>query len=193
MLKVEEIRSVLAARTPPIVTEDKRRAAVAMILLGAEEASELFFIRRAEYPGDPWSGDVAFPGGGVEEQDESTRATAERETFEEIGLTLPPESYLGPLGEISGAYLPVSIACHLYHLDKLPELRLNGEVVRTFTVPFAVLLDPTRNMPATFHYRGQDRTHPTIDLSGYSEKMLWGISYRLLQKFCARLELGSLR
>lgn len=184
---------MLAQSSAPVATQEKRRAAVAMVLLGEPIAEELLFIRRAEYQGDPWSGDVAFPGGGVETQDRDSRATAERETREEIGLVLTDEAYLGMLGSINGAYLPVSVACHLYQLPELPPLTLNAEVVETFRVPLSVLLDPKRNQERSFEYRGARHCHPIIDLEGYCERYLWGISYRLLQTFLATLELAPLR
>ncbi len=173
--------------------EGKRRTAVAMILIGNGEAEELLFIRRAEFQGDPWSGDVAFPGGGVEEQDADSRATAERETLEEIGLMLPQEAYLGTLGSITGAYLPVSIACHIYQLESLPPVTLNGEVVKAFRVPLKVLLEPERNQQRTFEYRNSHHSHPTIELNGYCDYFLWGISYRILQRFFVTMGVESLR
>ncbi|NCO50914.1 MAG: NUDIX domain-containing protein, partial [Deltaproteobacteria bacterium] len=66
-----------------------------MIFSGANQAEELLFIRRAERENDPWSGDIAFPGGGIEAQDIDCRAAAERETREEIGLSLTQKEYLG--------------------------------------------------------------------------------------------------
>ena len=170
-----------------------RRAAVAMILIGAPQAEELLFIRRADYQGDPWSGDVAFPGGGVEAEDADSRATAERETHEEIGLVLSDEAYLGTLGSIDGAYLPIQISCHLYQLAERPQLVPNNEVVETFYIPLAVLLEAARNQERTFAYRGHHRTHPILDLEGYCERFLWGISYRLLQKFFTTLGIHNLR
>lgn len=170
-----------------------RRAAVAMILIGTPRAQELLFIRRADYPGDPWSGDVAFPGGGVEKQDADSRATAERETSEEIGLVLPDEAYLGVLGSIAGAYLPVNIACHLYQLAARPQLELNNEVLEIYYIPLAVLLEPVRNQDKQFEYRGLHHTHPIIDLNGYCDHFLWGISYRLLKKFFVTLDVNRLR
>ncbi len=171
----------------------RRCAAVAMILIGAPEAKELLFIRRAHYQGDPWSGDVAFPGGGIEAEDADSRAAAERETCEEIGLVLSDEAYLGILGSINGAYLPVNICGHLYQLTDRPQLRLNDEVLEAFYVPLSALLDPQRNQERSFEYRGNHLTHPIIDLEGYCDRFLWGISYRLLQKFFVTLGIHSLR
>jgi hypothetical protein len=36
---------------------------------------------------------------------------------------------------------------------------------------------------AQFHYRGSQRKHPIIDLSEWSSRPLWGITYRLLDNF----------
>ena len=33
------------------------------VLLSCFDEPEIFFIQRAEYEGDPWSGQIAFPGG----------------------------------------------------------------------------------------------------------------------------------
>lgn len=170
-----------------------RRAAVAMILIGSPVAKELLFIRRADYQGDPWSGDVAFPGGGVEPQDADSRATAERETHEEIGLVLSDEAYLGKLGSINGAYLPVNISCHLYQLASQPPLKPNNEVLETFYIPLTTLLEQERNQERLFEYRGNQRSHPIIDLDAYCDHFLWGISYRLLQKFFVSLGIHQLR
>ncbi|MCF6179891.1 MAG: CoA pyrophosphatase [Geopsychrobacter sp.] len=186
------IREILTLNPAPQQENPGKQAAVAMILIGAPQATELLFIRRAEYPGDPWSGDVAFPGGGIETQDTDSRATAERETLEELSLRLAPTSYLGPLGTFKGAYLPVSISAHIYQLNTRPALCLNSEVVNAFYVPLALLLDPTRNQSHNFIYRRKNHSHPTIDLDGYCDHFLWGISYRLLQKFFVRLGIDSL-
>jgi 8-oxo-dGTP pyrophosphatase MutT (NUDIX family) len=65
-----------------------RRAAIALVLLEQESALEVLLIERAQRDGDPWSGHMALPGGHVEPSDSDLGATAERETFEEVGLDL---------------------------------------------------------------------------------------------------------
>jgi 8-oxo-dGTP pyrophosphatase MutT (NUDIX family) len=80
-----------------------RRAAVALVLrvpVGAA-GPELLLVKRAEYPGDPWSGHVAFPGGRAEPDDASPWHTAARETWEETGLDLLAAGrLLGTLDEL---------------------------------------------------------------------------------------------
>jgi 8-oxo-dGTP pyrophosphatase MutT (NUDIX family) len=48
----------------------------------------VLFIRRTRRPGDPWGGDMAFPGGFRAPADAEPVDTARRETTEEVGLEL---------------------------------------------------------------------------------------------------------
>lgn len=62
---------------------------------------EILFIKRAGRVGDRWSGHVAFPGGRRDPPDVDDRATAIRETREEVGLDLAHRHclYVGNLPE----------------------------------------------------------------------------------------------
>lgn len=53
-----------------------------------EADPEVLFIKRASRKGDRWTGHVALPGGGRDPEDENDRATAVRETWEEVGIDL---------------------------------------------------------------------------------------------------------
>src|SRR5690606_38271331 len=71
-----------------------KRAAVALVLRqppsgpSTPASAEVLLIRRAEQPGDPWSGHMALPGGRCEPTDANVLVTAQRETHEEVGLSL---------------------------------------------------------------------------------------------------------
>ena len=186
MLTVDGIRALLQEHRPrQIAAAEKKNAAVAILLTDGTEGPEILFIRRAEYAGDPWSGDVAFPGGGIEAEDSGPQQAAEREVSEEIGVQLTKDQYLGRLDDLRGAYLPIRISCFVYLLADKPLLKLNGEVVSGFWVPLNQLQSPARGQEVCFEYRGTTRSHPTIMLDDYCDHFLWGISYRLLESLFA--------
>lgn len=62
---------------------------------------EVVFIKRAAREGDRWTSHVALPGGKRDPEDEDDKATAIRETVEEIGLdlTAPEALFVGNLPE----------------------------------------------------------------------------------------------
>ena len=93
---IAKLRTSLGARRAleAEVEADVRKAAVALIFrAGADGSPELLFIKRAEYAGDPWSGQIAFPGGREESGDASLQETATRETREETGIDLAREAF----------------------------------------------------------------------------------------------------
>ena len=76
-------------------------AAVALVFAGRDGDLRLCFIRRATHPRDPWSGQMALPGGRATPADASLCAAAVRETHEEVGLSLARARYLGALPPIA--------------------------------------------------------------------------------------------
>lgn len=180
----DDIRKILDAHRPPPLPADLRtRAAVALILCASRSGLELLFIERAKHAGDPWSGDLGFPGGKVEADDGDERLAAERETREEIGLDLGEARYLGRLAEITGAHLPVRVACFVYGLAEHPPLRLSDEVRSAFRVPLETLCDPDRHIEATVRFGGTTLVRPAIRVLEPGQTVLWGLTYRLVIRF----------
>ncbi|MCW8859605.1 MAG: CoA pyrophosphatase [Deltaproteobacteria bacterium] len=191
MLAIEQIRERLIEYQPKSLQRVvQRHAAVALLLRENSEGTEVLLIQRAEHEKDPWSGDLGFPGGRIEDQDVSPRAAAERETWEEVGLCLSKESYLGQSDDLAGAYLSVRISCFVYQVNNDAQFKLNGEVVDLFWIPLKTLLEPERNRMTNFLYRGSNREHPVVDLSEWSQRPLWGITYRLLDNFLNLFDLS---
>lgn len=183
-LTLQQIRQTLSGHRPCLAGEDfPKKASVALILRSAPQGPEVLFIRRAEHPGDPWSGDIGFPGGRIDPEDSGPRQAAERETSEEMGLDLQDAEFLGRLDDIAGAFLPVRISCFVYCLQHRPKLVPNAEVRDYFWYPLQRLTEESNHRAATFNYRGHNSTHPAIDLLGPGAPLLWGITYRLVTGF----------
>lgn len=187
-LVIPHLRATLVANRPQLVDPadfpTHSHAAVALILRETTQAVEILFILRATSPRDPWSGNIAFPGGHIE-RDETPRAAAERETAEELGIDLTRAECLGRLDDVAGAHLPVIVSCFAYLLSTEPIITPNNEVVRSFWTPLATLLEPQRQRLHRVEFRGETLERPAIDLLGPGQTLLWGITYRLVGRFLA--------
>ncbi len=83
------------------------RAAVFVLLVERQDPS-LLMIKRADR-GDPWSGQIAFPGGREEAGDDNLRHTAFRELFEEMGIAAEDIVELASAGFFRTHLLPVDL------------------------------------------------------------------------------------
>jgi 8-oxo-dGTP pyrophosphatase MutT (NUDIX family) len=186
MCNLTLLRHALQHREPILLSNAQNPAAVAMILTQGMQGLEVLFIERAPHPKDPWSGNLAFPGGRVDPGDADMKATAERECREEIGLNLAHAECLGQLDDIIGTNLPVRISCFVYLLSELPELALNHEVTRAFPFPLEELRNPSRHTRTELFWQGRTRHIQAIRLAEHTP-LLWGITYRLVIQILSRL------
>jgi 8-oxo-dGTP pyrophosphatase MutT (NUDIX family) len=179
----EDVRDALAARPAGRVEGAvATRASVAVILREGRSGLELLFIRRAEHPQDPWSGQMAFPGGRAEPGDADLRRTAERETAEEIGLDLAEDgAFLGTLDEVralaGGRPLSLSIMPHVFRLHRPGELRLSDEVTSVHWFELDDLLSPARRAVMDYVHQGSTLQMPCLNVDGV---VIWGLTYRML-------------
>ena len=171
----------------------KRRAAVAIVLCAEPEPLRILFIERTEREGDPWSGHLASREGQVEEQDRTLRDTAERETWEEIGMDLSSAEYLGQLDDVTGATTPVVVSGFVYSAVKSGAFGLNQEIQDAFWIDLTDLLDPERQKEYRFQSQGLERALPAIDLLGPGRPLLWGLTYRFVAQFLTLLDCGISR
>jgi len=126
---------------PEMDPENVRLGGVLALFFPDGEMVRLVFIQRQNYLG-VHSGQISFPGGGFEEQDQTFNKTAIRETFEEIGI---PEKDISILGELSTLYIPPSnFLVHTFvgFIDYYPTFHPDpAEVSEVFSIPVEELLD----------------------------------------------------
>lgn len=147
-----------------------RPAAVLVpLLVSAEGPALLFTERAATLPHH--AGQVAFPGGRVDDG-ESVIAAACRETFEEIGLTVPPSAVIGLLDDhpSPAEYIVTPVVAAIAWPQPLVLNRC--EVAAAFTVPIATLrqLIPRTE---TRELKGQQRLLHFYEVEG---RTIWGLT-----------------
>jgi len=178
------VREALAGRAPRVVdAAEARPAAVALVLLEGSAGLELLFIERAERAGDPWSGQVALPGGRRDAGDPDLPATALRETLEETGVDLAGAERLGTLDDLyprTPVLPPVVVRPFVFALARRPVLTLSAEVRDAFWVPLAALRAPGARRDTLVAVRGVELTFPAYHYGGY---VVWGMTERILTPF----------
>jgi len=114
--------------------------------------TKLVFIKR---PVDDsvHSGQVAFPGGGVEPEDRDFIDTALREANEEVNVD---SSKVKVLGGLSKLHIPPSnfdVYPIIAFAENRPDFRPNQEVERILEVKLSELLLPETKTTRTIHHR----------------------------------------
>ncbi len=172
----------------------KRQAAVLIPLVKSAGQWHILYIRRAANNLDKHSGQVAFPGGSQEADDNNATATALRETHEEIGLE---SSRIKVIGQID-QYVTVS------HFEVTPvigiiqwpsNLKLQPtEVARAFLIPLNWLRDPNNfTLRARSELDPQSaKRHPIIVYNEFDGETLWGATARMTINFIKAVDEGNI-
>ena len=171
---------------------NRRNAAVALVLRGPAGVAdpparhcEVLAIRRSESRRDPWSGQMALPGGSLEETDDGLLAAAIRETREETGLRLERQ------GEVLGRLVtarPLGVRLPAITIWPFVFRAASGAVARVGSPEVASvhwfrvedLADEANRGSYLWREGGLVRAFPCVRLEG---RVIWGLTYRILAGF----------
>ena len=182
--------------------EAHRRAAVAAVLRPMAGLSgelqpletEVLLIRRADRAGDPWSGQMAFPGGHKDARDPDMLATALRETREEVGLDLGQHELIGALDEhpatYQGVFTGMVIAPFVFALKHDVELRPNYEVASVIWAPLGQMARGELDVEHELSRNGKTMRFPAF---GIGPHVVWGLTHRMLQSLFDSLSAGGVQ
>src|SRR5262245_18200477 len=194
MSDLEMIRRQLEERLAPprrlsIEPERVPQAAVTLILREVEGSAHALIIKRAERPGDHWSGHLALPGGRAQTGDRDLIATAARETYEEVGVDLLDGGrFIGQLDIVAptNPRLPrLEIAPFVAIAPIELTLTLSDEVACAFWVSIADLKREGRSSFFSMELGDAIGKWPAYPSEGGP---IWGITERILTNFRSLLD-----
>ena len=163
-----------------------RKAAVLLGLFDQEGEPTILFIRRSSTL-RAHSGEIAFPGGGVDQTDSSPIMAALREAQEEIGLDPARVEVLGvlqPVFTVVSNYLVIPVVAFLPR--GLGTLQLQAsEVTEIILAPLYDLTNPDIFHTEEWMRAGRTRTVYFYDYASYR---IWGATARMLNALLETLE-----
>jgi 8-oxo-dGTP pyrophosphatase MutT (NUDIX family) len=152
---------------------ENANAAVAILFRRAEGELELLLVKRAEVPDDPWSGDMAFPGGKRIPQDRDIMHTVIREVREETNIDLEANLFLGKMEIVFSTVRPGYSVLPLVFLQETEaDIKINEELTSYLWAPFNKL------------ERSRDRTmikNLTATVFRVKGEVVWGLTYRIIE------------
>lgn len=158
-----------------------RESAVAIVLYDSGINHEIVLIQRPDYIG-AHGGQISFPGGKRDLEDEDLKSTAIRECHEEIGISLEDAEFLGQLTPV---YIPVSnfhVEPYVFYYPQVPLfMKDEREVVDVFSISIADLLNEGTISTMEIEIKG-DRLYKDIPCFLINDKKIWGATALILSE-----------
>lgn len=177
MDSIEKLSKVLK----PVSEGQKADAAVALLLKTADQDLKVLLVKRTESPVDPWSGQMAFPGGKRDAKDQNLKQTVVRETLEETNINLLDRCrFLGIMETLRPTRRPeMKILPFVILLEHEPSIKLNEELERFVWISLKELVQHKGAVKFSF---GEAPAYIV------GNDAIWGLTYRILEKIFHILE-----
>ncbi len=172
------IRSRLTAYSPGELKLPYPQAGILLPVTASANPS-LLFTRRADHLAKH-AGQVAFPGGKKEIQDESLTVTALRESEEEIGLDPKSVEVVGSLNDVVSRY-NILVRPFVGIVPDKPSLRPDpNEIADIFEVPLSYFLKGEPDRIDDLSGPGYHLLAPRWEYLGFT---IWGMSSVVMMNF----------
>ncbi|MBI5015757.1 MAG: CoA pyrophosphatase [Deltaproteobacteria bacterium] len=161
-----------------IALEGFSPAAVTLPLVATPEGLAVLFTVRTAHV-EQHKGEISFPGGRVDPNDEDTLATALREAREEVGVQPEDVAVLGVLDDFV-SITGYRVTPHVVWLDRhdYPFEAEPREVAEILLVPLSHLLDPLHH-----HIEELPGHARPLHFFRWGPYVIWGLTAAILHRF----------
>ncbi|MFT5064202.1 MAG: 8-oxo-dGTP pyrophosphatase MutT (NUDIX family) [Gammaproteobacteria bacterium] len=180
-----------SARKIPWRSKLTRSAVATVIYVDEFGKAEVLLMQRANRSGDPWSGDICYPGGRMQTEDKSALDTAQREMLEEVGIDISQAGRLvARLSDVvtreHSRTRPMIVTPYVYVVDKKPYTSASAEAVASFWCPLEFFENRDNRERMTWSI---GRSKISIPLSMpcyfYQDKRIWGLTLIMVDELVA--------
>lgn len=127
------------------------------------------------------SGQISFPGGAKDVQDNTLWATAKRETYEEIGIKINDINYIGELSSLTIPESSYIVFPYISFLPQKPLFKINKtEVKRIFEIDFSNFFSEKNHLTGLFYVKKHEIK---CDYFYWEKQKIWGITAMILSEF----------
>jgi len=198
-MKVEELRRRVLAYQPHrcaerrtnfpgqediFVSDEEMKPAAVLVPIIARATPTLLLTRRLDTMRSH-AGQVAFPGGRIDESDSDVMAAALREANEEAAIPIGQVEVVGLLDDhYTGTGYRITPVVGIIPPD-LPLAPSEAEVAALFEVPLAHVLEPANHLVKSRMFRGRERHFYVIE---HQQHYIWGVTASMIVNFAKTLE-----
>ncbi|MCW3980224.1 MAG: NUDIX domain-containing protein [Candidatus Bathyarchaeota archaeon] len=174
---IEQLAEILKPTSIP-----EADAAVCLLLKTVDKNLSVLLVKRVESPTDPWSGQIALPGGKRSQLDLNLKQTVVREVLEETSVNLfNHNQFLGVLPVSNSLREPkLKVLPFVFFVDYEALVILDSELEDFFWVHVKRLVEYREVVNLGF-----------ADLPAFviGNNVIWGLTYRILESFLEALKL----
>ena len=176
----KKIKQALSQRQKLHISDSHRTASAVLIPMYKKQGEyHILFIQRTDRVKDH-KGQISFPGGAYEEEDDNLLQTALRESTEEVGLAAEDVEVLGELDDLRTIGSNYVISPFVGRMPWPYQLKVDEwETEEVIEVPLSVLLDNSNISQDKTILEGEE-----IDqyYYHYQDKVIWGATARILNQ-----------
>jgi 8-oxo-dGTP pyrophosphatase MutT (NUDIX family) len=179
----QTIKEILGVRPPKRIPDEKGfyKHAGVLVPIYRQGGDYMILFTKRTHKLEHHKGQISFPGGSVDKEDNSIKDTALREAREEIGLLKEDVELLGRIDDtltvVSDFIVHPFVGLIPYPYDFIIN---TDEVARLIKVPLKVFHSENTDKGTSFEFEGEDYKTPTYEYKG---DVIWGATARIMETF----------